>query len=84
MSSIVDGFRVILGPLPVHLAMLIVMFACIRVPDVEGDEEIHTFAIMLYYQLVIVHFLAICIGVWDFFAFGYNLQSQLRMAVYIF
>ena len=42
-SSIIDGFRVILGSAPVHLAMLIVIVLCIRVPDPHGadDDDLH-------------------------------------------
>ena len=51
MSSIIDGFRVILGSVPVHLAMLIAMVLVIRIPDGHGDEQheqLHHTAFMLY------------------------------------
>ena len=36
-SSIIDGFKVILGSVPIHFAMLVTMLVAIRIP-VHADN----------------------------------------------
>ena len=37
LSSIIDGFKVILGAAPIHIAMLVTLIVAIRIPRDEDS-----------------------------------------------
>ena len=53
-ASVIDGFKVILGSLPLQFAMMVTIITMIRVPlDSEGEYE--TEALACYIWLVLLH-----------------------------
>ena len=56
IASVIDGFKVILGSLPLQLGMLLTILISIRVPELEDGNKDKD-ALVTYVMLCIVHIL---------------------------
>ena len=56
-SSIIDGFKVLLGSLPIHIAMTLTMLIMIRIPECSTSDDEKCPANHLYYLTLSVHVL---------------------------
>ena len=69
-SSIIDGFKVILGSVPIHIAMLLAMVITIRVPRASLDDEMDTLSLELYVLVATTHSLLFLLGLLSHFCMG--------------
>ena len=56
LKSVIDGCQVILGTYLLHLAALITMVICIRIPEYENDETRNSQAVTIFWLLLAMHF----------------------------
>lgn len=75
-SSIIDGFKVILGALPIQFAMLVTMLTCVHVKSLE--DKMATFT---YFFVVFTHIVMIIVSLmYHFFFTGrHMLAAQLNI-----
>ena len=65
-SSIIDGFKVIIGTCPIHMAMLCTLLIAIRIPRDENGERNDT-ATVLYLMMVVNHIFLVTVGFFNHF-----------------
>ena len=69
-SSIIDGFKVILGSVPIHIAMLLTMFITVRVGGLDQDAK------TIYILIAVTHIVMICVGLmYHFFGTGQHMLA---------
>ena len=78
-SSIIDGFKVILGAAPIHISMIATLVIAIPIPrdDNESWFDFNDKALTLYSLLLAYHILSMTIVV--FFTLNHK-QSQLLIS----
>ena len=78
-SSIIDGFKVILGAAPIHVSMITTLLIAIPIPR-DGNESWFDFndkALMLYSLLLVYHIVSLAIVV---LFTTYHNRSQLLIS----
>ena len=81
-SSLIDGFKVILGSMPLQLGMFLTVIFKVPVPEIDGQWDTAALAYKIY--LVLVHGLLFCqISVNHYYAHDIPMLSSVTNVVFM-